>query len=74
MTLDTSEDCDAMVSLDVPQPEVVVFGDGEEEVGVLRVELQLVDALTVAHEVLDTAHRCRAEDPYHSPESQPHQV
>ena len=74
MTLDASEDCDAMVSLDVPQPEVVVFGDGEEEVGVLGVELQLVDALTVAHEVLDTAHRCRAEDPYHSPERSTHQV
>ena len=56
-----------MVGLDVPQPQVVVLAHGEQEVGVLGVELELVDALAVAQEVLDAVHRRRAEHADYSP-------
>ena len=56
-----------MVGFDVPQPEVVVLAHREQEVGVLGVELELVDALAVAEEVLDAVHRRRAEHADYSP-------
>ena len=67
MTLDSSKYGDAMVCLDVPEPEVVVLGDGEEEVRVLGVKLELVDALPVAHVVLDAVHRRGVEHSHDAP-------
>ena len=66
MPLDPAEDGDAVVRFDVPEPEVVVLRDGEEEVGVLGMKLELVDALAVPHVVLDAVHRRRVEDTHNT--------
>jgi hypothetical protein len=44
------------------QPQVVVLGDGEQEVRIFGVELELVDALAVADVVLHAVHGGGAED------------
>ena len=66
VAFDPAEDGDAMVCLDVPEPEVVVLRDGEEEVGVLGMKLELVDALAVPHVVLDAVHRRWVEDAHNA--------
>lgn len=51
-----------MVGLDIPKTQVVVFGDGKQEVGIFGVEFELVDTLTMADIVLDTVHTGRTEN------------
>ena len=69
MTLNTTKYRDVVLRLDVPQPQGVILGDCEEEVGILGMELDLIDRVTVANKVSDTGHGGRAEQADNSPRS-----
>ena len=56
MSLHPAENGDTMVSLHVPQSQVVVLGDGQQQVGVLGVKLEFVNALSMADVVLNAVH------------------
>ena len=56
VALDAAIDGDAVVGLDVPQSQVMIFGHGKEQVGIARMELELVNALPMTHVVLDAVH------------------
>ena len=50
-----------MFSLHIPESERVVLRHREEEIGILGVELELIDSIAVTNEVSDTVHAGGAE-------------
>lgn len=69
VTLNTTKYGDVVLGLDVPQPQGVVLGDCQEEVGVPGVELDLVDGVAVADKVSDAGHGRWAEQADDAPRS-----
>lgn len=66
MSFDAPEDGDANVRLNIGQAESVIFGGWQQQVGIPGVELDLVDGMAVAYEVLDAGLGRGAEDPDHA--------
>ena len=51
VALHPAEDGDVVLGLHVPQPQGVVLRHGQQQVGVLWMELQLVDRVSVSHKM-----------------------
>lgn len=66
MPLHAAKDGDAHVGHDVPQPKRVVLASREQQVGIPRVELDLVDGVTVTDVMLNAGHGRGLEDPDHA--------
>lgn len=49
MSLDASKDCDAHVTLYVPQSYGVIFTPREQQLQLMRMELQFIDRLSVTN-------------------------
>lgn len=53
MSLDAAEDCDAHVTLYVPQADGVIFAAWEQQLQFVRMEFQFIDGLSVANVIPD---------------------
>jgi len=67
VALDPAKYGDVVLRLDVPQSQGVVLGHGEEKIGILGMELELVDGIAVPDKVSDTVHAGGTEDPDDAP-------
>ena len=58
MAFYSAKDSYVVFGFNIPKSERMVLGHREEEVGVLRMELNLIDGVAMAHKTSDTSHGC----------------